>query len=78
MSTNPLFRQLGPENAHPKNTMKIGVSARHFWKKTVMRHETAIFGQKNPNPEIPIIIFGAFFFSVNNKKHKNLLKPQFS
>ena len=32
----------------PKNTIKIGVSAYFFWKE-VMRHETAIFGQKNPN-----------------------------
>ena len=39
-----------------------------------MRHETAIFGpSKIPNPEIPVIIF--CFFSFNNQKHKNVLKP---
>ena len=32
-----------------------------------MRHETAIFGQENPNPEIPVIIFFAYLFSLNNK-----------
>ena len=37
-------------------------------------HGTAIFGQKS-KPKTPIIIFGAFFFSVNNKKHKNPLNP---
>ena len=42
-----------------------------------MRHETAIFGQKNPNPEIPVIISFPKFFSFNNKKHKTLLKPLF-
>ena len=43
-----------------------------------MRHETAIFGPKNPNPEIPVIIFFLpTFFSFNNKKLKHLLKPLF-
>ena len=37
-----------------------------------MRHETATFGQKNTNPEIPVIIFFAFFFSFNNKKTPKL------
>ena len=32
---------------------------------------------KNPNPEIPVIIFFVLFFSFNNKKHKNALKPLF-
>ena len=42
-----------------------------------MRHETAIFGPKNPNPEIPVIIFLPTFLSFNNKKLKTLLKPLF-
>ena len=32
-----------------------------------MCHETAILGQNDPNTEIPVIIFWALFFSVNNK-----------
>ena len=39
------FLTTWPKSAHPKNTIKIWVSARHFLK-TDMRHETAIFGQK--------------------------------
>ena len=42
-----------------------------------MRHETAIFGPKNPNSEIPVIIFWAFLFLFQKQKHKNLLKPLF-
>ena len=42
-----------------------------------MRHETAIFGQKIPNPEIPVIIFFAFFFSFNNKNTKLAETPIF-
>ena len=72
---NFLFWQLGQKSAHPKNTIQIGVSARHFWK-TDMRHETAIFGQKIPNPEISVIIFFAFFFSFNNKT-QNLAETLF-
>ena len=53
------FWRLGQKSAHPKNTIKIGFSARHFWKRD-MCHETAVFGQKNPNPEIPVIIFCLF------------------
>ena len=41
-----------------------------------MRHETAIFWAKNPNSEIPVIIFFLPFF-LFQKKHKNLLKPLF-
>ena len=41
-----------------------------------MRHETAIFGHKKPKfINSSYHIYFAFFFSINNKKHKNLLKP---
>ena len=71
-----LFWQLGPENAHPQNTIKKWFQHSNFWK-TVMRHETAIFGQKNPNPEIPVIICFAYFLLFQQQKHKTLLKPLF-
>ena len=44
VSKNSLFWQLGPESAHPKNTIKQGFQQGIF-RKTVMRPETAIFGQ---------------------------------
>ena len=56
--------QLGPTSAHPQNNVNIGVQPTFFEKH--MRHDTAIFGQKQ-SPEIPVIIFLAFFFSLNNK-----------
>ena len=43
-----------------------------------MRHETAIFGQeKTQIHKFHLSLFFTFFFSFNNKKHKNLLKPLF-
>ena len=48
VSKNCLFLTPWPRKRAAKNTIKIGVSAYFFWKE-VMRHETAIFGQKNPN-----------------------------
>ena len=56
-----------PRKRAPKNTIKIGVSACFFWKE-VMRHETAIFGQKKPNSEIPVIIFFLAFFLFQKQK----------
>ena len=53
-----LFWHLGPESAHPKNTIKIGVSGPFFWKADV-RHETAIFGPKKPK----FINFSYHFFA---------------
>ena len=70
------FWQLGPENAHTQNTIKIGVSAYFFFEK-IMRHETAIFGPKNPNPEIPVIIFFAFFLFQQQKTPKLAETPIF-
>ena len=42
-----------------------------------MRHETAIIGQKNPNPEIPVIIFFCLFSSLSTTKTQKMLKPLF-
>ena len=52
------------------------VSANFFWR-TDLRHETAIFGQKE-DPEIPVIIFCLpIFLPFQQQKHKNVLKPRF-
>ena len=37
-----------------------------------MRHETAIFGQKDPNPEIPVIIFFLVLFLFQQQKTPKL------
>ena len=60
-----------PRKRAPKNTMKIWVSAYFFWKE-VMRHETAIFGQKKPNSEIPVIIFFLPFFLFQKQKNTKI------
>ena len=67
------FLTTWPEKRAPKKHYKNGGGFQQpiLWK-TVLSHETAIFGQEKPNPEIPLIcFFFAFFFSYNNKKHKN-------
>ena len=45
--------------------------------KKHMRHETAIFGPKKQNPEIPVIICFAYkkFLLFQQQKTQNLLKP---
>ena len=47
------------KRAPPKHFQNRGFSL--FFLKNVMRHETAIFGPKNPSPEIPVIIFFCLF-----------------
>ena len=68
------FRQLGPENAHSQNTVKIGGSAHQFLKNSYASRFGHILDKEKQNPEIPVIIFLPFFFSFNNKKQKSL-KP---
>ena len=43
-----------------------------------MRHETAIFGLKTPNPEIPVIIFWALFLFQQQKTPKLAETPIFN
>ena len=53
----------------------MGFQPISFFK--VMRHETAIFGPKNPNPEIPVIIFFAFFLFQQQETPKLAETPIF-
>ena len=46
------FLTTWPKSAHPRNTIKIGVSARHFLK-TRYASRNGHFWTKIPNPEIP-------------------------
>ena len=76
VSKSCLFWQLGPENAHPQNTLKIGVSAYVFWKKLCVT-KRPFLDQKTQIQKFPLSFFGAFFLSFNNKKHQIFLKPLF-
>ena len=40
-----------------------------------MRHETAIFGKKNPNPEIQVIIFCFFLLFQQQETQKSAETP---
>ena len=71
-----LFWQLGPKNAHPQNTIKMGGFSKLFLIKTY-GSRNGIFGPKQPNPEIPVIFFLAFFLLFKQQKFKKLLKAQF-
>ena len=72
------FLQLGPKSAHPRNTIKIGISANFFCTKKHMRNETAICGPKKQNPEIPIIMFLGLFSSLSTTKNtKHCWDPYF-
>ena len=74
----PFFWQLGPKNAHPQNTIKIGVSANFFFLKKTYASRNGHFWTKKTNPEIPVILFLPIFFSFNNKKQKVAETPIFS
>ena len=62
----PFFDNLAQKTRTQKHYKNRGFSL--FFLEKVMRHETAIFGPKNPNSEIPVIIFFCLFFSFKNKK----------
>ena len=64
-----------PRNCAPKKHYKNRGFRAFFWKADV-RHETAIFGPKNPKfINFSYHFFLPIFFSLQNKKHTNLLKP---
>ena len=70
VSKMSLFWQLGPKSTHPKNTIKIGVSARHFLKSRCASRNGHFWTKKNPKPEIPIIIFLAYSFLFQQENIK--------
>ena len=65
------FWQLLPKGAHPKNTIKIGVSATHFVENN-SESRNGHFWTKKPNPKIPVIIFFASFFSYTTTKNTKI------
>ena len=76
VSKNSLFWQLGPESAHPKNTIQMGVSARHFWKNSYASRN-GHFWTKKPKSRNSSYHFLALFFSCNNKTQKSCWNPYF-
>ena len=74
----PFFDNLAQKARTPKNTIKIGVSARHFCKNSYASRNGHVWTKNIPNAEIPVIFFFlAPFFSVNNKKQKICRNPYF-
>ena len=69
------FLTTWPRKRAPKKHYKNRGFSKAFGK-IVMRHETAIFGQKNPNPEIPVIFFLALS-SLSTKNTKSAETPIF-
>ena len=71
VSKNCLFLTPWPRKRAPKNTIKRGVSA-YFLGKEVMRHETAIFGQKKPKFRNSSYHFFLPFFSLSKTKNTKI------
>ena len=65
------FLTTWPKSAHPKNTIKIGVSATHFVEKSSESRNGHFWTKKSQIQKFQLSFFFAFFFSYNNKKHKN-------
>ena len=70
------FLTTWPRKRAPPNTIKIGVSANFFLKK-VMRHETAIFGQKKPKSRNSSYHFFCLFLFQQQKTPKLAETPIF-
>ena len=73
------FLTTWPQKARTqKNTIKNRGFSKLFFGKTHMRHETAIFGPTKLNfINSSYHFFLPVFFSLNNRKHKKMLKPLF-
>ena len=61
----------------PKKHNRNRGFSKSFFEKQICVTKRPFLDKRIPNPEISVIIFFAFFFSFNNKKHKHLLKPYF-
>ena len=59
-----------PRKRAPKNTIKIVVPAYFFLGKKLCVTKRPFFGQKNPNSEIPVIIFSCLFSFSKTKNTK--------
>ena len=72
------FLTTWPKNAHPKNTIKIWGFSNPFFAKQFWVTKRPFLDKKNPNPEIPVIIFfGPFSSLTTTKNTKNSWNPYF-
>ena len=77
VSKNCLFLTPWPRKRAPKNTIKIGVSACFFGKKLCVT-KRPFLDKRNPNSEIPVIIFFlAFFLFQKQETQKSAETPIF-
>ena len=72
----PFFENLAQNARTPQKKPNIEVSENQVLK-TVMCHETASLGPKNPNPEIPVIICFRLSLLIQQQKHQIMLNPYF-
>ena len=61
-----------PRKRAPQNTIKIGVPACFFWGERSYASRNGHFWTKNPNSEIPVIIFFLAFFSFSKTKNTKI------
>ena len=72
-----LFWHLGPESAHPKNTIKIGVSGPFFLKSSCVSRNGRFWTKKPKIYKFQLSFFFAYFLLFQKQKNKHLLKPLF-
>ena len=72
-----LYWQLGPKSAHPKNTIKIGVSGPLFLENRCASRNGHFWTKKPKFINSSYHFFLPVFFSFNNRKHKNCWNPHF-
>ena len=64
-----LFDNLAKKARTQKNTIKIGVSTTHFLDNSFASRNGHFWTKENQIQKFQLSVFGAFFFSFNNRKH---------
>ena len=72
------FLTTWPKKRVPKKHCKIWVFSNPFFGKQSCITKPPVLDQKTQNQTFQLSFLGAFFFSFNNKRHTNALKPLFS
>ena len=72
-----LFWQLGPKSAHPKNTIKIGVSANFFLENTYASRNGHFWTKKTQIHKFQIIFFCLFSSLSTTENTKNCWNTYF-
>ena len=77
VSKNSFFWHLGPKNVHPKNTIKIGLSASFLFEKQMCVTKRPFLDKKTQIQKFQLSFSFCLFLLFEQQKHKNLLKPLF-